>query len=183
MPSTRRGWRAPHCSPGARQIKTIRNPQSAISSGPSHGRRFNRAPFNRAAGRRSPTGRSGRPRRCRARSGRRPNTRTSRRGARGQLGAQDFDDDGAAEPLVGGFVDRALPARAELLRDAVIEERPANHRLEAVSTQRSAFSTQLLNFYRRGRNLFRPGGGRRAAGRKLKAERLESFFRPAHGRR
>ena len=40
--------------------------------------------------------------------------------SRGQLRRQDFDDDGAAKFCIGGFVNRALPANAELFQNLII---------------------------------------------------------------
>jgi len=40
---------------------------------------------------------------------------------------QDLDDDCAAQLLIGGFVNRALSARAQLVRDFIIAESLADH--------------------------------------------------------
>src|ERR1700753_792979 len=60
--------------------------------------------------------------------------------ARGQLRRQNFDDDRATEALVRRPVDSALPARAELFRDAIIEKRLADHK--------GVCDLQLATFFR-----------------------------------
>ena len=48
--------------------------------------------------------------------------------SRGQLGGKNFDDEGAAQFRIDGFIDRALSALTELLEDLVVAQRGANHR-------------------------------------------------------
>jgi len=44
-----------------------------------------------------------------------------------KLGGQNFDDNGAAQFVVGGFINRALSAGTDLLRDFVIAESLPDH--------------------------------------------------------
>ena len=49
-----------------------------------------------------------------------------------ELRRQDLDDDCASQLLIGGFVNRALSARAQLLRDFIVAESLADHVRSAI---------------------------------------------------